>query len=376
MAKDYAALADAVKGQVNTIAVNCDKYSDLCQAHNVTGYPTLRSYVNGTVSSFPSGPRTKQAMLSWLQTLGIYAPLPRLQASELAQELAKNRVLFLYLGAPSASEQEKEVVGAAAIAYGQAPVFYATGPELLQRFPALATAAGYASIGSRLLVFKESASEPAAALELSSVTEQGVDAGRDHVLHWLQTEGHERVTEMDASNVQELLYTQKHPLVLAVLGSTAAQPAPVSAQLDQARQLASAWAKDDPQGTVRFAWVDGERSAALVERHLHTGSRPLLVYLRPIDHTMANYTAPDALVNQKATLAWIRTAHAGSIARVSYGSTLDRALGSIRTSGATAQTVVVRHPWWILFVGVLLLLLSPPVRRRLFPATQGYRKLV
>lgn len=378
MAPEFAKLAVSVKGQVNAIAVDCEKYSDVCMKYEVRGYPTLRVYNNGNVSHYQSV-RTKQAMLSFLQEQGVYTSLHPIRAQELDSELSHARVSFLYLSAPAAQADERNMVDLAGIEYDHGKLLYSTDPELLRRFPAASQKTGYSSIGSRLLVFKEYQSQPSAALELQTLSTNMQDA-RDQVLQWFERHGHERLAQVDGDSLQKTLENNLgQSVVLAVLGADTNDATALSAQVDSVRQLANSWSKKEAlnaDAALRFVWLDAERHQDLLERyHVDIAQVPKLLYFRPTDHTVVPYDGSTWL-EQSAVLAWLNRVQSGDVVGGRYGSMLDRTISSVRSTGSEAGSLVQRHPLLVLLLVVVGLLMIPRVRRAIRPVAQGYRKLV
>ena len=379
MAPEYAKVAVSVKGQVNAIAVNCEKYSDLCLKYNIKGFPTLRVYANGNSTAF-QGERTKQTMLSFLQEQGAYTSLHGIRAQELDAELSRARVSLLYLVSPTAPATEKDAVDLAAIAYDHGSVLHATDPELLRRFPAASRAgASDGSSGSRLLVFKEYQSQPSAALELQTLPTNAADASAQ-IEQWFERHGHERLAQVDGDSLQHTLENaQGQPVVLAVLGADTNDATALNAQVDSVRQLANAWAQKealDQDTTLRFVWLDAERHRDLLDEYsVNVAKVPQLLYFRPTDHMVVAYDG-DTWLEQNAALAWLTRAQTGGVSGGRYGSMLGRTMSTVRHSGRKAGSVVQEHPLFVVLLVVLGLLLNPKTRRMLRPVTRGYRKLV
>ncbi|WFC93528.1 protein disulfide-isomerase [Malassezia brasiliensis] len=375
----YAKVAVSVKGQVNAIAVNCEKYSDLCLKYSIRGFPTLRVYANGNSTAF-QGERTKQTMLSFLQEQGAYTSLHGIRAQELDVELRRSPVSFLYLASPTAPATEKDAVDLAAIAYDHGSVLHTTDPELLRRFPAVSRAgASGAGSGSRLLVFKEYQSQPSAALELRTLPTNRADASAQ-VEQWFERHGHERLAQVDGDSLQRTLENaQGQPVVLAVLGADTNDATALNAQVDSVRQLANAWGQKealDQDMTLRFVWLDAERHRDLLSEYsVDVAKVPQLLYFRPTDHMVVAYDS-DMWLEQNAALAWLMRVQTGNVSGGRYGSMLGRTMSTVRHSGRKAGSVVQEHPLFVILLVVLGLLLNPKTRRMLRPVTRGYRKLV
>ncbi|WFD42758.1 protein disulfide-isomerase [Malassezia psittaci] len=379
MAPEYAKLAVSVKGHVNAIAVDCEKYSDLCTKYNVPYYPTLRLYNDGNMT-VQQGERTKSAMLAFLQEQGVYTSLSGVRAQELDSELRRSHVNFLYLAAPSVSNEEKQIVDSAGIEYDHGKLLYATDPELLRRFPSsVRDNAGYSSVGSRLLVFKESQSQPSGVLELDSLPSNSKEA-QAQILQWLERNGHERLAQIENESLEDILEdTQGLSVVLAVLGADTNDASALSSQLDSVRQLANSWAKKEAiqnEALLRFAWLNVEQYRAELEQYnVNLAHVPQLLYFRPLDHTVVSYQEKTWL-EQSAALDWLSRVQTGAVTGGRYGSMLGRTYSSVRRSGGKAGSVVQDHPFFVLLLVIVGLLLNPRVRRMIRPMARGYRKLV
>ncbi|WFC98669.1 protein disulfide-isomerase [Malassezia yamatoensis] len=379
MAPEYAKLAVSVKGHVNAIAVDCEKYSDLCTKYKVPFYPTLRLYNDGNMT-VQQGERTKSAMLAFLQEKGVYTSLSGVRAQELDSELRRSHVNFLYLAAPSVSNEEKQIVDSAGIEYDHGKLLYATDPELLRRFPSsVRDNAGYSSVGSRLLVFKESQSQPSGVLELASLPSNSKEA-QAQILQWLERNGHERLAQIENESLEDILEdTQGLSVVLAVLGADTNDASALSAQLDSVRQLANSWAKKEAiqnEAILRFAWLNVEQYRTELEQYnVDLAHVPQLLYFRPLDHTVVSYQGKTWL-EQSAALDWLTRVQTGAVTGGRYGSMLGRTYSSVRRTGGKAGSVVQEHPLFVLTLVIVGLLLNPRIRRMIRPVARGYRKLV
>lgn len=378
MAGEFTKLSVSVKGQVNAIAVDCPKYSDLCQKQHIKAYPTLRLYRGGNMTAH-QGERSKQAMLAFLQKQGAYSSLHSIRTQDLDSELRQTRVKFLYIAAPSATESEKNAVDLAGIDYDHGKILYATDLELLRRFPHTSHDTGYASVGSRLLVFKEYQTQPSAALELPTLSSKESNI-RKEAFEWFQRHGYERLAQVDSDTLHDTLENMHgQSVVLAVLGADTNDASALSAQVDSVHQLANAWSQREASSAnaaVRFVWLDGERYPHLLKRfNVHVAQVPKLLYFRPTDHTVVAYDGSTWL-DQNAAFSWLENAHAGGLPGSRYGSMLDRTMTSMRHSGSEAQSLVQTHPLLTILLVVGLLFVIPRVRSAIRPMTHGYRKLV
>ncbi|KAK9821669.1 hypothetical protein WJX74_006601 [Apatococcus lobatus] len=64
LAPKWNKLADALKGVVKVAAVNCEEEQGLCQQNGISGYPTIKAWVNGRSMEY-NGDRSAKSLKDW-----------------------------------------------------------------------------------------------------------------------------------------------------------------------------------------------------------------------------------------------------------------------------------------------------------------------
>jgi protein disulfide-isomerase-like protein len=66
MEKDYEKAAEALSDRIAFVKVDADKNQALCEKYNVSGFPTLKLFINGREDKTYEGPRNAKAFIKWL----------------------------------------------------------------------------------------------------------------------------------------------------------------------------------------------------------------------------------------------------------------------------------------------------------------------
>ncbi|WFD29184.1 protein disulfide-isomerase [Malassezia sp. CBS 17886] len=380
----YEDLGRVLQGQVNTVAVDCVRFSDLCQqAFNIHAFPTLRLYRNGSFVPYEHGERTQKAMLQWIAGQGAYEALRPVAQAAFGGVLQEHPVVFLYLDGSGAPGERQIAAQARLAADSRAPFLSTTDPVLVDRYAEKgAPRNGTAARASSLLVFKDGRADPMARLSMHSVAGFSVSAGVDQVSQWIGAQGRELLQALTDKDLHAALYnTAQAPVVLGLL--RAIPTAPQDEQVRAMEALALAWHAAAPSTDVRFAWLDARQWQPLFtqEYHVEVGTPPQLFYVDTRQNRY--YTLPsvagNAALDTPHAVAWIKAVRAGKVDARPFGSVLDRTLSTVRVSSASAQSVVAAHPFLALLVVVGALLLVPRVRCALLSlrgTRAQYRKLV
>lgn len=110
MGPAFLKASSTLKGQVNAIEVNCDKYHMTCRQYRINSFPTLRLYKNGEATEY-TGSRSHDAMVNWALKAGGSALRP-ITADDLPTLAPQHDVFFLYLYSPGTSDEERVCVTA------------------------------------------------------------------------------------------------------------------------------------------------------------------------------------------------------------------------------------------------------------------------
>ncbi|VDL63596.1 unnamed protein product [Hymenolepis diminuta] len=89
LAPDYEKAATDLKNAVPLFEVNCDEDRDLCDKAGVQSFPTLKVYANGIHIDDYNGPRTREALVSFMLEQSL-PPASEIDAKQLKQALDSN----------------------------------------------------------------------------------------------------------------------------------------------------------------------------------------------------------------------------------------------------------------------------------------------
>jgi len=95
IAPQFARAADAIKGMINFVGIDCTVEEAVCQQHQIKGYPTLKIFNNGEVSDYQSGRKAihlKKQALALLDTVDV----PEYDASSIDDFKAASGVKVLF----------------------------------------------------------------------------------------------------------------------------------------------------------------------------------------------------------------------------------------------------------------------------------------
>ncbi|KAK0565333.1 hypothetical protein OC861_003807 [Tilletia horrida] len=136
MAPAYEKLAVELKGAVNVLEVDCERYSNVCERYAVSQYPTLKMFNAGEVTEYLGG-RNLEAMRSWARKAGSTSGVKVVDTiKELDDIIHKHQVVFLYLVEPGVQREETRLVEKASRALLTTPAQFlqTSSSELLHHF--------------------------------------------------------------------------------------------------------------------------------------------------------------------------------------------------------------------------------------------------
>ncbi|KAE8238684.1 hypothetical protein A4X06_0g8663 [Tilletia controversa] len=307
MATAYEKLAVELKGHVNVIEVNCEKYADVCGHYAVASFPTLKMFNDGDVTDYLGG-RNLEAMKSWAEKAGSNSGVQVIDNSrELEDKIRQHEVVFVYLVEPGVKKEDKIVIEKASrvLLTTNAQFLQTSSPELLRRFasyllasdPNAKTTSNTQNSRSAILVFKDRSAQYPVKTFYPGRVAFGLSGGNDklhigvgaqlssQVGEWLNANRYPTLSEITGVNFGDVIHNKQSALVvLASLsdihhGSVVAGTG-TGAQLRDAEQaallqLARKWRlEEDIRGTA----VDGEVAddkvdAAKVGKKGNTGGR-------------------------------------------------------------------------------------------------------
>lgn len=367
MAAAYTEAAAIMAGHVNPIAVNCLKYMDVCTKYNITGWPSLHLYHQGSKTEYPMhAKRTKELFLAFLRDQGVLYLVENVNATSLDRALARQKYSVLYL--MPGSESERIMIENVRTSVSSPMAFYASDdPAIAQRL---------FGGGPSLFVFQGAVSHLVANLPLSAVAGQSNDTAVTAIAQWLNLQAQPPVEELSASGLDSALL-QAPGVVMAILSSSSAD---LNQQLQQFTDFARTWrsSSDLSHKPFLFAWLDYDRYPDLLlsRYRIHVSSTPTLLVLEGHSSTMYQPSTKGAWLEQSKLLLWLDSVSQGQEHGQKFGTVLTRTWTSVRATGAP---LVSSHPLLMLLVFLSLLLLIPRTRRmvlRWVPRSHALTKMV
>ncbi|KAK0532125.1 hypothetical protein OC834_002721 [Tilletia horrida] len=301
MARAWELLAGELKGRVNVVEVNCEKYADVCRRYSVTQYPTLKMFNEGEVTEYLGG-RNLEAMRSWAQKAGATSGVSVVdKAQELDDRVGRHKVVFLYLVEPGVKKHETLVVQKASriLLTTQAQFLQSSSPELLRRFSSYllssnpdpkASSASKSTLNSRstILVFKDhTAQQPVKAYYPGRVAFALSGGGADlhtggadaqlsqQVIDWLNANRYPTLSEITGTNFGDVIHNKQSALVVLAALSDIHHGGVVAATGSGARlrdaeerallDLAQRWRREqETRGSATDGEVSADAAAAIV----------------------------------------------------------------------------------------------------------------
>lgn len=307
MASAFMQVAEALKGRIDVIEVDCEVHHSVCLQYEIRGFPTLRMYNDGEATEYKGG-RSFEAMRTWALKAGSALGVREINIGELNSISKTEDVYFLYLHSPQTPEAEVEAVTRATRILLTTPVhaYRSSDEHLLDRYRSqLSKSTSESKIGSisGILAFKDhNADQPTSAFYPSQSGGRAESEVIAEIAAWLDSERYATVSEVTGSTFSDILYNrQKAPVVLAALSdvhhsgrqlSTGTGATLRDEELLALRSIALQWrdrkgisdgttaeiAKQRPQKVI-FAWIDYDRWATALQKYYNVkaGKLPRLI---------------------------------------------------------------------------------------------------
>lgn len=296
MAGAFKKVAEALKGSVSVVEVDCEANHLICKAYKIESFPTLRMYNEGEMTSYRGG-RSFEAMKTWALKAGSSSGVRQVSADEIG-EIARNvDVFFLYIHGESTPQQEVDAVTKASRILLTTPVhvYRSSDPRLISRYRSkLAQASGPSPYISGLLAFKDGDDiTPTANYYPSKESVKGEELSRA-IGNWLDSERFPTVVEVTGNTFTEVINNRQNtPVVLAALSDvyhsgrrqgTGTGATMRDEELRSLKNLALAWRRkmemEETRNTVGkhedgkekgqhilFAWIDADRWATAIRKY-------------------------------------------------------------------------------------------------------------
>lgn len=366
MAHEYELAAKEMVGQVNPIAINCQKYSDVCDHFHVDGWPYLMLAKDGVITDYPDTDeygRQKDQFLAWLRVMNVFDAINEVTANNWYTVVRKKKQTVLHV--EPRSDEERDFVREVKAQVGSDMQFLVTIDETLaQRF------------GHRgsLLVFNENIHRPSAVLPIAKTAHLDRNEAISRVAQWLDMQNEPLLEEVTQATAGETLH-HAPGVVLAALNS---QSHMFETQLRQMRKIARKWRAmfDLERPNYLFRYFDTGKEKDLLQEvydvsvrstpslYVVSDSLPGNVWMHP---TLTRWMYPERVIK------WLDEVVQG---RAQNGIT-DSFIARTKVNMSKAKEGV--NPLIIIVCVLVVLFIYPRTRRffyRILVGSRTYRKIV
>ncbi|KAJ2781557.1 hypothetical protein H4R18_002789 [Coemansia javaensis] len=329
LAPVWVDLAAAAKGRINIGAVNCDEAVKLCADHKVVGYPTLKLLWGNETALF-KGSRDLDNMMDFIDS-NLAQPRVLRTAEDLALMRNSTEVAFVFAydradtraGTKAALARVKEDMHRMFLSRhlgiaGDPAVARSVLPDAKAPLPALV-----------------------ALKDGRAVAYPGSLSSSDQIHEWLYAERFPLLPEFTRENADSLFYDSDY-LVLAIVDA-AKGPGHADTYRENARAAAIEYQRqrDSPaaagargsDASVRFAWVNGDKWEAYVDRvfRVRRASLPAVVIVQSAEDRFFTTDPSGAPISptRMGVLLAVRAAVAGKLRAQSSGSIIVRAARAV-----------------------------------------------
>ncbi|KAJ2761620.1 hypothetical protein IWQ56_005222, partial [Coemansia nantahalensis] len=331
LAPVWAELGAAAKGKVNIGSVNCDDHAKLCAAQKVQGYPTLK-LLWGDESLVFKGSRDLDNMLAFVD-------------SSLTQPRDLRSIDDVYL-----MRNASDV--AFVFAYDRADTRAGTKAALAHvrdnvRKMFLSKHLGVASdpaVGRSLLAAGEALPALVAFKDGRAMSYRGALGSDDELREWLYAERFPLLPEFTRENADSLFYDSDYLALVVVDPDRGVEQAAAhresvrSAAYEYRRLRESPVAGAQHSATVRFAWVDGSKWEAYVDRvfRIQRKALPAVVIVKSADDLFFTADAAGAPISptRMGVFMAVRAAVEGRLTARSTSSIIVRAVRAVAAAAA------------------------------------------
>ncbi|WWC59892.1 protein disulfide-isomerase domain [Kwoniella dejecticola CBS 10117] len=241
----YEKLAEAMKGKLNIVAVDCDIHKNFCRKSGIQGYPTIRMYHHGTKTDHP-GSRSFDKLKAFAEKAVQVTTLQPLKFAEFDNVVKSNEALFLYLQNYDTTVADlQSVKKALEPLLGSVPAYTSSDAQLYQQL-----SIANPPPTSVLFAFSSYSSRPVGSLAFP--------ASQDSLNKFIQLHRFPTLLELTGSNYNAVMNSNSRAIV--VLGALH-KGEEGKKDRDQLEEVAKAWKKGGRPFAqpVWFVWVDGEK---------------------------------------------------------------------------------------------------------------------
>ncbi|KAJ2821411.1 hypothetical protein FBU31_004916, partial [Coemansia sp. 'formosensis'] len=276
LAPIWTQLGEASKGKVNIGKINCDEASTLCAKYNVQGYPTLKLLWEGETTDF-KGTRDLSSLSTFVENV-MAQPNTVQSIDDLKQAQKASDVVYLF----TYDKADTSAKTKAALTHVKAN---AQKMFLSRQLNIVADTA----LARQILPAGDLTLPTLVALKDGKTVSFGGSLTSDDQLHeWFYAERFPLLPELSRENSDALFYDSDY-LVLVILDTERGEDY-IDHYRSSAREAAMEYNKaygsigsSKAKGTVRFAWVDGNKWASYVDRvfRIRHDNWPAIVIARP-----------------------------------------------------------------------------------------------
>ncbi|KAJ2791945.1 hypothetical protein GGI18_000770 [Coemansia linderi] len=347
LAPIWTQLGEASKGKVNIGKINCDEASALCSKYNVQGYPTLKLLWEGETTDF-KGTRDLSSLSTFVDNV---MAQPNLVQSTADLQRAQKASDVVYLFAYDKADTSAKTKAALTHVKANAQKMFLSRQLNIVSDTALAR---------QVLPAGDIALPTLVALKDGKTVSFGGSLTNDDQIHeWFYAERFPLLPELSRENSDALFYDSDY-LVLVILDTERGEDY-VDHYRSSAREAAMEYSKaygaagnSKSKGTVRFAWVNGNKWASYVDRvfRIRHDNWPAIVIARPSEDQFFTTDVRGAPIEPSKMGVFL------AVRAVLEGKLKAQSTNSIITRGAHGLAWAVKSVWGLLFGSALRVLLT------------------
>ncbi|WVW79859.1 protein disulfide-isomerase domain [Kwoniella bestiolae CBS 10118] len=241
----YEKLAEAMKGKLNIVAVDCENHKGFCKRAGIQGYPTIRMYHHGTRTDH-NGSRNLEKLKAFAEKAVKVTTLQPLKFEEFNSIVKSDEAFFLYLQNYDTTVADlKSVKTALEPLLGSVPAYTSSDPQFYQQL-----SVANPPPTSVLFAFSSYSSRPVGSLAFL--------ASEDSLKRFIQLHRFPTLIELTGSNYNAIMNSDTRSMV--VLGALH-KGDEGQKEKEKLREVAKAWKRGGRPFAqpVWFVWVDGEK---------------------------------------------------------------------------------------------------------------------
>ncbi|KAJ2733083.1 hypothetical protein IW152_003319 [Coemansia sp. BCRC 34962] len=347
LAPIWTQLGEASKGKVNIGKINCDEASALCAKYNVQGYPTLKLLWEGETTDF-KGARDLDSLSTFVNNV-MAQPNAVQSTADLQRARKASDVVYLF-AYDKADASAKTKAALTHVKANAQKMFLSRQLNIVSD----------AALARQVLSAGDVTLPTLVALKDGKTVSFGGSLTNDDQLHeWFYAERFPLLPELSRENSDALFYDSDY-LVLVILDTERGEDH-IDHYRSSAREAAMEYNKaygaggnGKAKGTVRFAWVNGNKWASYVDRvfRIRHDNWPAIVIARPSEDQFFTTDVRGAPIEPSKMGVFL------AVRAVLEGKLKAQSTNSIITRGAHGLAWAVKSVWSLLFGSALRMLLT------------------